>query len=186
MQTPPTTFQCRCKAGILHLEDANVFVSRGKTLLWSIPIQTIVRIHQTKQTFSVDIALYTMEGKHVVEMLSKKNADQFMTFFANHQPPHVQIDQEMERIKFAIEKRRLRLREVHMNMANTRAHYQQAHMGGWVGEMQRSNRNIQLSKQQPIKEQLEREKLQLEQRLQELKLLKKQGMQMVIPFAEVL
>jgi hypothetical protein len=48
--------------------------------------------------------------------------------------------------------------------------------------MQRTDRNIQLGKQQPIKEQLEQEKLQLELRLSQLKPMKKQGIKMVIPF----
>lgn len=97
------------------------------------------------------------------------------------QPMGTPIDVEIQRVKMEIEQRRLQLSQVNANMSNIRAHYQQKHVhgggqfGGVVRDIQRSNKDARLKKQQPIKERLQREKLTLEQQLSNLKMLKAQG-----------
>jgi hypothetical protein len=87
------------------------------------------------------------------------------------QPMGAPIDVEIQRVKMEIEQRRLQLSQVNANMSNVRAHYQQKHvhgggqLGGAVRDIQRSNKDARLKKQQPIKERLQREKLALEQQL---------------------
>jgi archaellum component FlaC len=93
----------------------------------------------------------------------------------------VPIDTEIERIKLEIEQVRLQLRQVSANMSSVRSHYQQGHIhgggkvGGFVRAVQRSGKDASLRKQQPVKEQLQQEKLALEQQLNRLKILKTQG-----------
>jgi hypothetical protein len=97
------------------------------------------------------------------------------------QPMGTPIDAEIQRVKMEIEQRRLQLSQVNANMSNIRAHYQQKHvhgggqLGSFVRGVQRSTKDAQLKKQQPIKERLQREKLALEQQLSKLKMLKAQG-----------
>ncbi len=175
-------FQAKCKEGMLYVDNSSVLVTNKKGPVWSVPIQSIVLINQRKHLFSVDVSIYTVQGEHRAKHLPKQQANHFLALFANHQPPHIPIDEEIERIKFEIENYRLNLREVNMAMANKRSRYQQGHAGGFIGQMQRGAKNADLSRYQPIKEKIEQEKLQLERQLQQLKLSKKQGIKTVVPF----
>lgn len=92
------------------------------------------------------------------------------------------IEAEIQRVKLEIEQNRLLLRQVNTTMASIRAHYQQEPAHGrtlWLGkskrEIQRSRKDADLQKHQPVKEKLQQEKLTLEQYLSQLKLLKAQG-----------
>jgi len=93
----------------------------------------------------------------------------------------IPIDLEITRLKQEIKQRQLQLRQVNSEMAAIRAHYQQNHMhgggkiGGFVRLVQQGGKDGQLKKYQPVKERLEREKLELEQQVNRLNLLKAQG-----------
>jgi len=96
--------------------------------------------------------------------------------------PLVPIDLEIARVKQEIEQKRLQLRQVKSEMANIRAHYSQSvhmHGGGTVGKLvraaQHGAKNGRLKSHQGNKERLEREKLALDQQLNQLKVLKAQG-----------
>lgn len=97
------------------------------------------------------------------------------------QQQQIPIDEEIKRVKVEIEKRRLQLKQVNTGMANTRAHYQQGHLrgggkvGGFIRLFQGASKDAKLKKQQPVKEQLQKEKQALEEQLSNLKILKLQG-----------
>jgi len=97
------------------------------------------------------------------------------------QPAGTPIDAKINQVKMEIEQRRLQLSQVNANMSSARAHYSQKHVhgggkfGGFIRDVQRSNKDSMLKKQQPLKERLHREKLVLEQQLSNLKMLKAQG-----------
>jgi hypothetical protein len=73
-------------------------------------------------------------------------------------PMGVPIDAEIQRIKLEIEQLRLQLSQVNANMSSVRSHYQQGHIhgggkvGGFVRAVQRSGKDANLRKQQPVKE----------------------------------
>lgn len=103
------------------------------------------------------------------------------------QPSGVPIDAEIQRIQFQIEQCRLQLSGVNASMASTRAHYSQHHVHGggkaghFVRGMQRAGKDGRLASMQPHKEQLQQQKLALEQQLSHLKMLKAQGITHVQP-----
>ncbi len=148
--------------------------------IWQITIQT-----KDGQTYPVP----TMKKKEAQQAILQAYAS-----FVNANPPQdrqqvpgrtvpmgVPIDSEIQRVKMEIEQRRLQLKQVNATMSNIRSHYQQGHvhgggkLGSFVRSVQRSGKDSKLRKQQPVKERLQREKLSLEQRLNELKILKAQG-----------
>jgi hypothetical protein len=101
--------------------------------------------------------------------------------------PSIPIDEAINQVKLAIQQLGLQIRQVNANMATVRAHYQQSHMhgggkvGGFIRDGQRTGKDANLKKQQPVKEQLQQRKLTLEQRLNELKILKAQGTTYIRP-----
>lgn len=103
------------------------------------------------------------------------------------QPSGIPIDAEIQRLQLQIEQCRIQLSGVNSQMSATRAHYSQHHVhgGGQFGHLvrgaQRSGKDAALRKQQPHKEQLQRQKLALEQQLLHLRSLKAQGVAFVQP-----
>lgn len=97
----------------------------------------------------------------------------------------IPIDMEIQRVKLEIENYKLQLRQVNTQMTSTRSRYQQGHVhgggkvGGFIRSAQRFNKDMNLIKQQPVKEQLQREKLAREQYLLQIKTLKAQGVQFI-------
>jgi hypothetical protein len=143
-----------------------------------------------------------------VQTLPKQKASEFVALFEHPSPQQVQSQQsqakpsqapgqtapigipihtEIQRIKMEIEQRRLQLSQINAEMTNIRSHYQQRHVhgGGKVGSfvrtLQRADTDAKLRKEQPVKERLQQEKLELEQQLNQLKILKAQGTTHIMP-----
>jgi hypothetical protein len=101
--------------------------------------------------------------------------------FGKPQQPPIPIDQEIQDVKAALDQVKLNLKQVNANMSAIRAQYSQHHvhgggkLGGFVRGAQRSGKDHALAKQQPVKNSLTQQKLQLEQQLTHLKALKAQG-----------
>jgi hypothetical protein len=91
------------------------------------------------------------------------------------------IDIVILEVKALLDECRLQLRQVNTEMASARAHYQQGHVhgggkvGGFFRTWQRIGKDARLASYQPVKENLQRRKLRLEQQLSRLKVFKAQG-----------
>ncbi len=208
MQQSPI-FQTTCKDGKLRVDQMNIsVVALFHRLVWSIPRDSVTNIIQRPGVLSTGVEIYSTHGVYIVETLSKSKASEFAALFVHPAPPQVQpqqsptkpspvpeqtvprdipIDAEIQRIKLEIEQRRLQLSQVNADMATIRSHYQQSHLHGggkvvgFVRTWQQSDKDAQLRKLQPVKEQLQREKLALEQQLNQLKIRKAQGTTHITP-----
>ncbi len=199
MQQAPI-FQTTCKDGTLLVDGMNIsLVAPFNRLIWSISRNSVTNIIQKPGFLSSEVQIYSAHGVYVVQTLPKPKANELVALFVHSAPQQVRpqqsqmmplqppvqtgipIDAEIQRIKMEIEQRRLQLSQINTHMANIRSHYQQRHVhgggkvGGFVRTVQRSSKDAELRKQQPVKERLQREKLALEQQLGQLKLLKSQG-----------
>jgi len=183
MQQPTAVFQTICKQGKLHIENGTIFVKAIFIgIVWSIPISHIIAVTSASTGFmTAEVNVYTAQGLQKIETLNKKKAAELVAFL--NSPQVLPIDMEMQRTKFEIEQRRLSLREINTTMSSQRSRYQQSHVNGFIGQMQRSDKNAHLRKNQPMKEKLQQEKLLLERHLNQLQLLKSQGVSSAFPLA---
>jgi hypothetical protein len=73
-------FDCPCKTGRLQVDETTVQVMAPfKKLLWSVPRETVMKITQQKGQFMVDLTIHTTQNSFSVQMLSKPNAEKFLT-----------------------------------------------------------------------------------------------------------
>ena len=170
----PQSFKTTCRTGTLHIENGTIFIAAPlRGTIWASQITDVFAVIPKPGLMTAQITLFTTQGEYAIQTLQQRKLSEILTLL--NRPQTLPIDMEIERAKFGIEQRRLELREVNMNMSNQRAHYQQSHVGGFAGQLQRGSKNAQLKKSQPEKEKLQQEKLLLEKHLIQLQLLKSQG-----------
>jgi hypothetical protein len=194
-----------CSQGHLQLTEQDMLqvVAPFNHVLWSIPRNSLLNIVEKQGMIFSAVEIQSSYGTYLVEMLKKNEAKELVTWLHNippgaaaaqYRPPRpgeVPIDVQIQQVKAAIEQKRLELRAVNTNMSAIRARYQQHHVhgggkfGGFVRDIQRGSKDGRLSKLEPSKEKLQREKLFLEQHLAHLKALKAQGVTHVIPPKEM-
>jgi hypothetical protein len=175
------TFQSRCQAGFLFIDQTTIslvtFLHREP--IWRMPRNSMITFTVKWRFISGDLEIVSAQGTYTLRYLPKKKVQEFMVLFST--PEIVPIESETQRLQFEIEQRRLELRQVNTTMANARAHYEQTRWrgGGDINRIVRASQKGRelgtLKRQQPMKEQLQQEKLALEQRLQQLNVLKSQG-----------
>lgn len=182
MQEPIAPFKTTCNLGTLHIENGSIFITAPfNKLVWSMPISSIIAITSNIGFMTGEITVYTPQGERKIETLQKKKAVEILNLL--NRPQTIPLDMEIQRTKFALEQCKLSLREVNLNMSNQRAHYQQSHVNGLIGDFQRGSKNAHLRKDQPVKEQLQQRKLVLEKHLSQLQFQKAQGATTISPLA---
>lgn len=146
-----------------------------------MPLTSIIAITSSIGFMMGELTVFSVQGERKIETLQKKKALEILAFL--NRPQTIPVDREIQRTKFALEQCTLNLRQVNMNMSSTRAHYQQAHLHGLIGDFQRGSKNANLRKNQPVKEQLQQRKLTLEKHLSQVQFQKSQGVTQVTPLS---